>query len=64
MSLRDNYMSVMESIDAKIEREQRRLDTWYNRQKNIFANLETMLKQYEQQQQSLEQQLKQLSGNS
>ncbi len=57
-------MSVMESIDAKIEREQRRLDTWYNRQKNIFANLETMLKQYEQQQQSLEQQLKQLSGNS
>ncbi len=54
----------MESIDAKIEREQRRLDTWYNRQKNIFANLETMLKQYEQQQQSLEQQLKQLSGNS
>lgn len=63
MSLRDNYMTVMESIDAKIEREQRRIDTWYNRQKNIFANLETLLKQYEQQQKSLEGQLGQLSGN-
>lgn len=64
MSLRDNYMTVMESIDVKIEREQRRLDTWYNRQKAIFANLETILKQYEQQQKSLEGQLAQLSGNS
>lgn len=64
MSLRDNYKKVMESIDVKIEREQRRIDTWYNRQKQIFANLETLLKQYEQQQQSLEGQLKQLSGNS
>lgn len=63
MSLRDNYKTVMEGIDAKIEREQRRIDTWEARQKKIFANLETLLKQYEQQQTSLEGQLKQLSNN-
>ena len=63
MSLRDNYMTVMENIDAKIEREQRRLDTWEQRQKQIFANLETLLKQYDEQQTSLEAQLKQLSGS-
>lgn len=64
MSLRDNYMNVMENIDAKIEREQRRLDTWEQRQKKIFANLETLLKKYDEQQTSLEAQLKQLSGSS
>lgn len=64
MSLRDNYMTVMEGIDAKIEREQRRISTWEARQKKIFANLETLLKQYDEQQKSLESQLKQLSGNS
>lgn len=63
MSLRDNYMTVMESIDAKIEREQRRIDTWEARQKAIFANLETLLKQYSEQQTQLEAQLKQLSSN-
>lgn len=64
MSLRDNYMTVMENIDAKIEREQRRLNMWESRQKQIFANLETLLKQYGEQQTSLEAQLKQLGGNS
>lgn len=64
MSLRDNYMKVMESIDVKIEREQRRISTWEARQKAIFQNLETLLNQYSQQQSSLEGQLKQLSGNS
>lgn len=64
MSLRDNYKKVMESIDVKIEREQRRIDTWYNRQKQTFANLETLLAQYSEQQKTLEGQLKQLSGNS
>lgn len=64
MSLRDNYKKVMESIDVKIEREQRRIDTWYSRQKQIFANLETLLKQYDQQQQQLEGQLAQLKGNN
>ena len=64
MSLRDNYMTVMKNIDVKIEREQRRLETWEARQKAIFANLETLLKQYDEKQTSLEAQLKQLSGNS
>lgn len=63
MSLRDNYKKVMESIDVKIDREQRRIDTWYNRQKQIFANLETLLNQYGEQQKQLEGQLAQLSGN-
>lgn len=63
MSLRDNYKTVMEGIDAKIEREQRRLSTWESRQKAIFANLETLLKQYDEQQTSLEAQLNQLSSN-
>lgn len=64
MSLRDNYKSVMEGIDVKIEREQRRIETWEARQKAIFANLETLLKQYSEQQTSLEAQLKQLSNNN
>ncbi len=64
MSLRDNYKKVMENIDVKIEREQRRLSTWETRQKAVFANLETLLKKYGDQQTSLEAQLKQLSGNS
>lgn len=64
MSLRDNYMKVMEGIDAKIEREQRRIDTWYTRQKTVFANLETLLNSYSEKQKTLESQLKQLSSGS
>ena len=63
MSLRDNYKTVMENIDKKISQEQRRIETWESRQKTIFANLETLLKKYGEQQKSLESQLKQLSGN-
>ncbi|WP_298031538.1 flagellar filament capping protein FliD [uncultured Desulfovibrio sp.] len=64
MSLRDNYKMVMENIDKKISQEQLRIETWESRQKTIFANLETLLKKYSEQQKSLESQLKQLSGNS
>lgn len=63
MSLRDNYKTVMENIDKKINQEQRRIETWESRQKAIFANLETLLKQYASQQSQLESQLQQLSGN-
>lgn len=63
MVLRENYMSIMNNIDAKITREERRLETWEARQKQIFQNLETLLKQYSEQQKTLESQLKQLSGN-
>lgn len=64
MVLRDNYKSIMENIDAKIEREQRRIETWEARQKAIFANLETLLKQYDEQQKRLESNLKQLGNDS
>lgn len=63
MSLRDNYKSIMENIDKKIEREQYRLETWEARQKAVFANLETLLKKYDEQKKKLESNLKQLSGN-
>ncbi|MDR2573838.1 MAG: flagellar filament capping protein FliD [Desulfovibrio sp.] len=64
MVLRDNYKKIMENIDKKIAQEEQRLTTWEARQKRIFANLETMLKQYSEQQKRLEAQLGQLkSGN-
>lgn len=64
MSLRDNYKSIMENIDKKIEREQYRLETWEARQKAVFANLETLLKNYSEQEKTLKAQLKQLSSGS
>jgi flagellar hook-associated protein 2 len=64
MVLRDNYKKIMESIDKKIEREELRLAMWESRQKKIFANLETMLKQYSEQQKRLESQLNQLSSDN
>lgn len=64
MVLRENYKTIMDNIDAKISREQTRIETWERRQKLIFANLETLLKQYSENQKSLESQLNQLSGNS
>ncbi|MCR4666559.1 MAG: flagellar filament capping protein FliD [Desulfovibrio sp.] len=61
MTLKANYASIMANIDKSIDKEQRRLDTWYKRQKNIFANLETLLAQMNSQKESLESQLEQLS---
>jgi flagellar hook-associated protein 2 len=54
----------MEGIDKKIEQEEVRLAMWESRQKTIFANLETMLKQYSEQQKQLEAQLSQLSSDN
>ncbi|MBQ7739519.1 MAG: flagellar filament capping protein FliD [Desulfovibrionaceae bacterium] len=62
MTLKSNYATIMENIDKSISNEQRRLDTWYNRQKNVFANLETLLRELNSQQESLESQLSQLGG--
>lgn len=64
MVLKNNYQSIMENIDKKITQEQTRLDTWEARQKTYFANLETLLKQYNTQQEQLTSQIKQLSGSS
>ncbi|MDR3358034.1 MAG: flagellar filament capping protein FliD [Desulfovibrio sp.] len=62
MVLRDNYKKIMENIDKKIEQEETRLAMWESRQKRIFANLETMLKQYSEQKKRLEGQLRQLKS--
>jgi flagellar hook-associated protein 2 len=62
MVLRDNYKQIMENIDKKIAQEEERLIMWESRQKRIFANLETMLKQYSEQQKRLEGQLSQLNS--
>ena len=61
MTLKSNYATIMENIDKSISNEQRRLETWYNRQKNVFSNLETLLRELNSQQSALESQLEQLS---
>ena len=62
MILQDNYKTIMENIQDKIDREKERISLWEERQKAAFARLETLLAQYNQTQTSLESQLKQLSG--
>ena len=62
MVLKENYMNVMENIQKSIEKEQYRLNVWESRQKQVFANLETLLSQYSQQQSTLESQLAQLDN--
>lgn len=47
MVLKDNYKSIMEGIDVKIEREQKRLDTWETRMRAQFARLDTLLGDYQ-----------------
>lgn len=64
MILQANYLDIMESIDAKIDREQDRLATWEQHQKDKFARLQTLLSQYSKTQAQLQSQLSQLSGSS
>ena len=64
MILQDNYKTIMENIQEKIDREKDRISLWEERQKAAFARLETLLAQYNQTQSSLESQLGQLSGGS
>ena len=64
MVLKNNYQSIMENIDKKITQEQTRLDTWEARQKKVFANLETLLKKYNTQNDQLTSQIKSLSSTS
>lgn len=63
MILQANYLDIMDSIDAKIEREQDRLETWEQHQKDKFARLQTLLSEYAKTQSQLESQLTQLSGS-
>ncbi|WP_300801052.1 flagellar filament capping protein FliD [uncultured Desulfovibrio sp.] len=64
MILQDNYKTIMENIQEKIDREKDRIALWEERQKAAFARLETLLAKYNKTQTSLESQLKQLSGGS
>lgn len=64
MILQDNYKTIMENIQEKIDREKDRIALWEERQKAAFARLETLLAQYNKTQSSLESQLGQLSGGS
>lgn len=64
MILQDNYKTIMENIQDKIDREKDRIALWEERQKAAFARLETLLAQYNKTQSSLESQLGQLSGGS
>ncbi len=64
MVLRDNYKKIMENIDKAIGKEEERISLWESRQKTYFANLETLLKQYSEQQSRLESQINSLSSTS
>lgn len=64
MVLQNNYQSIMDNIDKKITQEQTRLDQWESRQKTYFANLETLLKQYNTQKEQLTSQISSLSSSS
>lgn len=63
MILQDNYKTIMENIQDKIDRENDRISLWEERQKAAFARLETLLAQYNQSQTALESQIGQLSGS-
>lgn len=62
MILQNNYKTIMENIQTKIDREKDRIALWEERQKASFARLETLLAQYYQSQSALEGQIGQLSG--
>jgi flagellar hook-associated protein 2 len=52
--LKRNYANIMENIDKKIDRELDRLIIWERTQKLAFARLDTLLSQYNANQQRLE----------
>jgi flagellar hook-associated protein 2 len=47
--LKENYLSIIDNIDKKIEQEETRLLLWETRMRMQFARLDTLLAQYEQQ---------------
>ena len=64
MVLKNNYQSIMDNIDKKITQEQTRLDQWETRQKAYFANLETLLKQYNTQKDQLTSQIESMKSST
>lgn len=63
MILQDNYKTIMENIQDKIDKEQTRISTWEARQKASFARLETLLASYNQTQSYLESQISSMSSS-
>lgn len=64
MILQDNYKTIMENIQDKIDKEQDRISTWETRQKAAFARLETLLASYNKTQSYLESQISSMSGSN
>ena len=63
MILQDNYKTIMENIQDKIDKEQTRISTWEARQKASFARLETLLASYNKTQSYLESQISSMSSS-
>jgi flagellar hook-associated protein 2 len=59
--LKRNYATIMQNIDKKIEREQARLTIWERTQKLAFSRLDTLLSQYNANQQRLESEIAKLN---
>ena len=62
--LAENYTNIISGIDAKIAREQKRVDLYRQRMEEKFARLEKALAQLNSTSESLSSQLAQLSGNN
>ena len=62
--LMDNYDKIIEGIDSKIQRESVRITKWERLQKQRFARLDAILKQYDSLSASIESQIKQLPGGN
>lgn len=60
----DNYKTVIQNIDKKIEREEARLVTWEKRMKAKFARLDTLLSEMNNTMQANASALAQLSSGS
>jgi flagellar hook-associated protein 2 len=64
VTLQENYQSIIEGINAKIEREERRIEMVRQRLTEKFNRLEVALQQLEDQQSSLESSIESLKSNS
>lgn len=62
--LEDNYDEIIANIEAKIQKEDTRLQKWLTNTKLRFSRLETTLSTYQNLQTSIESQIEQLSSSS
>jgi flagellar hook-associated protein 2 len=64
VTLQENYQGIIDNIDAKIAREERRIETVRQRYTDRFNRLETALQQLEDKQSQLEASLQSLNNDS